>query len=134
MTVQADANLDWLALRYVVTERVRFMSSSRPVSPPPSLPPSLKEPTMSIVSQPVQNEDNLGQTDEARPSDVVTMAADLPPRELPPAAQRALAEAEERRQLRDAAAESRPTEVGGRGGPDPVRFGDWEKGGICWDF
>jgi hypothetical protein len=89
---------------------------------------------MSIVSQPVQNGDNLSQTDEAQPSDVVTMAADLPPRVLSPAAQRALAEAEVRRQLRDATAETRPTEVGGRGGPDPVRFGDWEKGGICWDF
>ena len=25
-------------------------------------------------------------------------------------------------------------EVGGRGGPDPVRYGDWEKGGIAGDF
>lgn len=25
-------------------------------------------------------------------------------------------------------------EVGGRSGPDPVRYGDWEKGGICIDF
>ena len=25
-------------------------------------------------------------------------------------------------------------EVGGRGGPDPVRYGDWEKGGIAVDF
>lgn len=25
-------------------------------------------------------------------------------------------------------------EVGGRGGPDPVRFGDWEKNGIAVDF
>ena len=27
-----------------------------------------------------------------------------------------------------------PLEVGGRGGPDPVRYGDWEKGGIAVDF
>ncbi len=27
-----------------------------------------------------------------------------------------------------------PPEVGGRGGPDPVRYGDWEKGGIAVDF
>jgi hypothetical protein len=26
------------------------------------------------------------------------------------------------------------TEVGGRKGPDPVRYGDWEKAGICVDF
>lgn len=25
-------------------------------------------------------------------------------------------------------------EVGGREGPDPVRYGDWEKGGIAVDF
>ncbi|QXQ06694.1 DUF1674 domain-containing protein [Sphingosinicellaceae bacterium] len=25
-------------------------------------------------------------------------------------------------------------EVGGRGGLDPVRYGDWEKGGIAVDF
>lgn len=27
-----------------------------------------------------------------------------------------------------------PPETGGRGGPDPVRYGDWEKGGIAVDF
>ena len=30
--------------------------------------------------------------------------------------------------------ESRATEVGGRDGPDPTRFGDWEKNGRCVDF
>ena len=29
-------------------------------------------------------------------------------------------------------AESR--EIGGRSGPDPVRYGDWEKSGIAVDF
>ncbi len=33
----------------------------------------------------------------------------------------------------DAPAE-RPTEVGGRGGLDPTRYGDWEKNGKCVDF
>jgi hypothetical protein len=28
----------------------------------------------------------------------------------------------------------RPREVGGRDGPDPTRYGDWEKGGRCIDF
>ena len=28
----------------------------------------------------------------------------------------------------------KPTEIGGREGPDPTRFGDWEKGGRCIDF
>jgi len=27
-----------------------------------------------------------------------------------------------------------PREVGGRRGPDPTRFGDWEKNGRCIDF
>jgi hypothetical protein len=25
-------------------------------------------------------------------------------------------------------------EIGGRGGPDPTRYGDWEKAGRCVDF
>ncbi|MGD9656112.1 MAG: DUF1674 domain-containing protein [Methylocystis sp.] len=52
---------------------------------------------------------------------------------LSPAAQRALAEAEARR--RDAAQpEQPPEELGGRGGPDPARYGDWEVKGIASDF
>jgi hypothetical protein len=51
---------------------------------------------------------------------------------LPAAAQRALAEAAERR--KNAKEAERPTELGGRDGPDPVRFGDWEKKGIAIDF
>lgn len=27
-----------------------------------------------------------------------------------------------------------PQEIGGRGGLDPVRYGDWEKNGRCIDF
>jgi len=56
------------------------------------------------------------------------------PRVLSPAAQRALAEAQARRveaQAREAAA---PREIGGRGGNDPVRYGDWEIKGIACDF
>ena len=58
--------------------------------------------------------------------------AALPPADLPPAAQRALAEAEERR--RNAQDPNLPKELGGRNGLDPVRFGDWEKKGIAIDF
>ena len=43
-----------------------------------------------------------------------------------------MAEAEERR--RKAAADAAAKEVGGRDGPDPVRYGDWEKDGIISDF
>ena len=57
---------------------------------------------------------------------------------LPPAAQRALAEAAERRAKAIAAeaeaAKTKPKELDGQKGPDPVRYGDWEKGGIVSDF
>ncbi len=52
--------------------------------------------------------------------------------DLPPAAQRALAEAEARRKA--AKAPDLPPELGGRDGPEPVRYGDWEKKGIAVDF
>jgi hypothetical protein len=57
---------------------------------------------------------------------------DDPATSLPPAAQRALAEAEQRR--RAAQDKARPTELGGRTGPEPVRYGDWERKGIAIDF
>lgn len=53
---------------------------------------------------------------------------------LPAAAERALAEAAARRAARDAAPSDRPRETGGRSGPDPVRYGDWEKDGLASDF
>lgn len=53
---------------------------------------------------------------------------------IPPAAQRALAEAEDRRKKAEADAKSAPKEYGGRDGPEPVRYGDWEKKGIAIDF
>jgi hypothetical protein len=57
-----------------------------------------------------------------------------PPRTLSPAAERALAEAAEHRRLAESQAAAAPKEVGGQKGPDPVRYGDWEKGGIVSDF
>lgn len=61
-----------------------------------------------------------------------TPAVEEPPRELSPAARRALGEAEERRS-KDAQAKPAP-EIGGRGGADPARFGDWEIKGRAIDF
>ena len=52
--------------------------------------------------------------------------------DLPPAAKRALAEAEARRKA--AKEEQRAVELGGRDGPEPVRYGDWEKKGLAIDF
>lgn len=51
---------------------------------------------------------------------------------LPPEAQRALAEAEARRKGR--APLDLPPERGGRDGPEPVRFGDYELNGRAIDF
>ncbi|MFO1105781.1 MAG: DUF1674 domain-containing protein [Amaricoccus sp.] len=48
------------------------------------------------------------------------------------AAARALAEAEARRA--GVAARPLPPEIGGREGPEPTRFGDWERKGIVSDF
>ena len=53
------------------------------------------------------------------------------PRVLPEAAKRALAEAAARRAE---GAPQRPRERGGRDGPDPVRYGDWERKGLAVDF
>lgn len=57
-----------------------------------------------------------------------------PQRQLSPAALRALAEAAERRKAAEQAEIRREAEFGGREGPDPVRYGDWENKGIISDF
>ncbi|WP_082733677.1 DUF1674 domain-containing protein [Polycladidibacter hongkongensis] len=54
--------------------------------------------------------------------------------DLPPAAQRALQEAEARREAIDSITRDRPQELDGRGGLDPVRYADWEVKGITSDF
>jgi hypothetical protein len=48
------------------------------------------------------------------------------------AAKRALEEAQARKTELDAGA--LPKELGGRKGPEPIRYGDWEKKGIASDF
>jgi hypothetical protein len=54
---------------------------------------------------------------------------------LTPAAQRALAEAEARRQAAEAAAtQPAAKEFQGPKGPEPTRYGDWETKGIASDF
>jgi len=51
---------------------------------------------------------------------------------LPEAAKRSLTEATERRKM--AKKNKLPKELGGRNGPEPTRYGDWEKKGIISDF
>jgi hypothetical protein len=55
-----------------------------------------------------------------------------PRKSLSAAAQRALAEAEERRKRQQSL--NLPEELGGRGGAEPARFGDWEINGRAIDF
>lgn len=50
------------------------------------------------------------------------------------AAKRALSEAEQRRAEIDRKTGEMPKEISGRDGPEPVRYGDWEKKGIASDF
>jgi hypothetical protein len=55
-----------------------------------------------------------------------------PGKTLSPAARRALEEAAERRA--NAKPQALPPEEGGPKGPEPTRYGDWEKDGIASDF
>ncbi len=67
--------------------------------------------------------------------EVISNSSELAsPKLLSAAAQRALAEAEERRQQRQAEQDARQKEVGGRNGLEPTRYGDWEVKGIASDF
>jgi len=58
--------------------------------------------------------------------------ASPPEKILSPAARRALNEAEARRKAKQGT--EPPVELGGRGGADPARFGDWEINGRAIDF
>ncbi len=54
-------------------------------------------------------------------------------RDLTPAARRALEEARQRREAEEAETEQ-PKELGGQAGPEPTRYGDWERKGVISDF
>jgi hypothetical protein len=62
----------------------------------------------------------------------MTISKQVEKPQLTDAAKRALAEAEARRAA--AAAQNLPPEQGGPKGPEPTRFGDWEKKGLTSDF
>jgi hypothetical protein len=68
------------------------------------------------------------------PSPPATIAPKAEPKPLSPAAKRALAEAEARRQAAAANAKPAPKELQGPKGPEPTRYGDWETKGIASDF
>ena len=75
---------------------------------------------------------NADTTDEPAPP--ATPASGPERKPLTPAAQRALAEAEARRQAAGANARPAAKESGGTKGPEPTRYGDWENKGIASDF
>lgn len=56
-----------------------------------------------------------------------------PGKVLSPAAKRALNEAAARRKAKGPEAD-RPSEKAGPNGAEPTRYGDWERGGIAYDF
>ena len=55
-------------------------------------------------------------------------------KDLTPAARRALAEAKARRDEYRQKEAALPKEIGGRGGKEPGRYGDWEVKGLTSDF
>jgi hypothetical protein len=68
------------------------------------------------------------------PSPPATSASAQERKPLSPAAKRALAEAEARRQAAEANAKPAAKEFQGPKGPEPTRYGDWENKGIASDF
>ncbi|GLH76914.1 hypothetical protein SSBR45G_18220 [Bradyrhizobium sp. SSBR45G] len=72
---------------------------------------------------------------KSKPELTVVASNDSPRKPLSPAAQRALAEAEERRRLAaEQQAKPQPKELQGPKGLEPTRYGDWERKGIISDF
>jgi hypothetical protein len=88
-----------------------------------------------VVSTSYIFNEHAGEADMQTPDNdnsEIVAAEDLPRKSLSPAAQRALEEAEARRKAN--ADTNMPLEIGGRGGADPARFGDWEINGRAIDF
>ncbi len=77
---------------------------------------------------------NEGPHAECGPEATSEKTPDGRARRIAAAAERALAEAAERRADVERAAQVRAAELGGRDGPEPTRYGDWEKKGIAIDF
>ena len=65
------------------------------------------------------------------PSSKMTKAQEIAAR-IREAGERATAEAEARRKTEKP--EAHPAELGGQKGPEPTRYGDWEKKGLISDF
>ena len=66
-------------------------------------------------------------------------APETPPRRIDPAELEAAAKAKAEESPRkkppgERPHSERPREIGGPEGPEPTRYGDWERKGICVDF
>jgi hypothetical protein len=86
-----------------------------------------------------ETEDARAENRPVSPPDAAALPAPPPDGEAErkppsPAAERALAEAAARRAEIDRKTAERPTELNGRGGLEPVRYGDWEIKGLASDF
>jgi hypothetical protein len=68
------------------------------------------------------------------PKDRDKAPSERPRKPLTPEAERALAEAAARRAEIDRKSTDRPKESGGPQGPEPTRYGDWERKGLASDF
>ncbi|AYV45884.1 DUF1674 domain-containing protein [Caulobacter flavus] len=77
------------------------------------------------------SEDVFSAEPEVQDPELARLGA-APGKDLSPAARRALEEAAARREAE--AALVLPSEKGGRDGPEPTRFGDWERKGVAVDF
>jgi hypothetical protein len=73
-------------------------------------------------------------TDDNSRNDTSAPAAWAGRKNLPEAARRALAEAARRREEYRKQEAALPKELGGRGGNEPGRYGDWEVKGLTSDF
>ena len=88
-----------------------------------------------FITSMAEHEQDPGKAAASEPAAGDAVApADAAKKPLPPAAERALAEAAERRAERERAADKPPAEKPDRKGLDPVRYGDWEVKGIASDF
>ena len=96
--------------------------------------------TDTMADQEKPGNDNHGPTGYKIAADAPSLSVEVeetPKRrfeDLPPAAQRALQEAEARRKEIDARQNALPTEINGRGGLEPTRYEDWEIKGLTSDF
>jgi hypothetical protein len=104
--------------------------------PPHGLDERSAVPYVALRSERTGNEETMSGVKDQSVADAELADSQNPvtAKKLSPAAKRALAEAEARRAETDRKTTDRPVEHSGRGGLDPVRYGDWEVKGIVSDF